>query len=184
MFIGRSLPLCLASLVLPFTGCDMSDDSQPNVSKTDARTRAIRRAYDGAPPVIPHPPFGPCTECHSEKGREISGVGFAPPNPHFITSGGGKWSRCRQCHVFSKDDSQFVDSTFVGLKQDLRRGAQQHPFSPPVIPHQVLLRENCLACHSGPSAREEIRCSHPERTHCTQCHVERQSKTVFARAVR
>ena len=43
--------------------------------------------------------------------------------------------------------------------------------SPPVIPHQLQMRENCLACHAGPGAPKEIRVSHPERINCRQCHV-------------
>lgn len=43
--------------------------------------------------------------------------------------------------------------------------------SPPIIPHQLQLRENCLACHAGPSAPKEIRVTHPERVNCRQCHV-------------
>jgi cytochrome c-type protein NapB len=43
--------------------------------------------------------------------------------------------------------------------------------SPPVIPHSIELRENCLACHAGPAAPKEIRVSHPERVNCRQCHV-------------
>ena len=43
--------------------------------------------------------------------------------------------------------------------------------SPPAIPHQLQMRENCLSCHAGPSAPKEIRVSHPERINCRQCHV-------------
>ena len=50
--------------------------------------------------------------------------------------------------------------------------------SPPVIPHQLQLRENCLACHAGPSAPKEIRVTHPERVNCRQCHVPNNKVTV------
>ena len=30
---------------------------------------------------------------------------------------------------------------------------------------------DCLARHAGPSARQEIRCTHPDRTNCLQCHA-------------
>ena len=86
-----------------------------------------------------------------------------------------------QCHVFKRTDEVFRDSEFVGLAQDLRRGQQLHEFAPPVIPHQLLLRENCQACHTGPAAREEIRCSHPERPRCVQCHVAARVTDVFTR---
>ena len=77
--------------------------------------------------------------------------------------------------------SGFFKETFAGLKQDLRKGKRLHPFAPPVIPHQILLRENCAACHSGLAAREEIRCSHPERVRCTQCHVPALTNSEFSR---
>ena len=44
--------------------------------------------------------------------------------------------------------------------------------SPPVMPHPVFMRESCAACHAGPSARAEIRCTHETRTNCRQCHLE------------
>ena len=40
-----------------------------------------------------------------------------------------------------------------------------------MIPHDLQLRGNCLACHAGPAAVEEIRTAHPERTNCRQCHL-------------
>ncbi len=143
-------------------------------AKTAAAARAQRRAYDGAPPVIPHSNFGmECTACHSERGMAVPQVGFAPPMPHAKTAGLSGVSRCTQCHVFRTTEAEFRPNGFAGLRQDLRRGARLHPFAPPVLPHPVFLRENCAACHEGPAAREEIRTPHPERLRCTQCHVPR-----------
>jgi cytochrome c-type protein NapB len=65
----------------------------------------------------------------------------------------------------------FQANDFEPLRQDLRPGSRAHPGAPPVIPHKVFMRENCLSCHSGPGGREEIRTTHPERTRCMQCHV-------------
>ncbi len=59
-----------------------------------------------------------------------------------------------------------------------------HYLAPPVIPHQLLMRENCAACHTGPAAREEIRCTHPERVRCAQCHVEATTTVEFVRGNR
>jgi hypothetical protein len=75
-----------------------------------------------------------------------------------------------------------VASDFQGLPQDLRSGGRLHNFAPPTIPHKMLMRENCLACHSGPAAREEIRTSHPERERCRQCHVPVTTTARFSRA--
>lgn len=149
--------------------------------KTTAALRASRRAYDGAPPVVPHEAFGvTCGECHGERGVEVPGLGFAPPMPHELTSGPGRFSRCAQCHVNRAADDEYVAGTFVGLRQDLRGGRRARAAAPPVMPHPVFMREQCLACHAGPAAREEIRTSHPERARCTQCHVERVTTAEFS----
>lgn len=154
---------------------------QPGASKTVAANRALRRAYDGAPPVIPHQDFAAaCLSCHLT-GMAVPDVGFAPTVPHANVAFGGAMGRCRQCHVYAQTDEIFAGSEFVGFAQDLRKGDRLHEFAPPRIPHQMLLRENCLACHDGPAAREEIRCSHPERTRCLQCHVPMNEASSFVR---
>lgn len=152
------------------------------VLKSTAQLRAKRRAYDGAPPVIPHKNFGmDCRSCHTSKGLEIPDVGFAPPMPHEFANGVSAMVNCKQCHVFQEAVKPFVNSTFVALRQDLRRGKRLNPFAPPVMPHPVFMRENCFACHSGPAAREEIRTTHSERTNCQQCHVSTASTSTFVR---
>ena len=42
-----------------------------------------------------------------------------------------------------------------------------------------IVRANCVACHSGPAAREEIRTTHPERVRCNQCHVPVETVELF-----
>ncbi len=148
--------------------------------KTAASVRAERRAFDGAPPVVAHESFGmSCSECHDTHGRDVDGVGFAPPSPHESTAGMSAISRCQQCHVFQNTDSVFVANRFAGLRQDLRRGDRLNALAPPVMPHKTFMRDNCVACHSGPAAREEIRTDHPERARCQQCHVSVESSDVF-----
>lgn len=182
--------LLLASLLLGsllFSGCGAEAQpvpvpQHPNATKSTASVRAQRRLFDGAPPVIPHMDFGAgCLSCHTQDGRSVPGLGFAPANPHGDRLPSGAMARCVQCHVFASTTSEFCANGFAGLAQDLRRGRRLNDLAPPVIPHQVLLRENCTACHTGPSAREEIRTPHPERTRCTQCHVEQRITTEFAR---
>lgn len=186
-----SRPLALAFVLGALAACGSGhDEGGPDVPvpghagalKTSAVLRAGRRAYDGAPPVIPHAEMpGDCVACHDELGLAIDGVGFSPPCPHEGTRGLSLLSRCTQCHVYRRTESLFVASTFVGLPQDLRRGTRAHDEAPPVIPHETFLRGNCSACHDGPAAREEIRTPHPERESCRQCHVERVVTTAFAR---
>ncbi len=178
--------LSAASLIIALLGgCaeEASTPGQPTAAiKTEATVRATRRAFDGAPPVIPHPAMGAaCDSCHTDTGTAVPGVGFAPPSPHAQPDGPSAFARCEQCHVFVHTDAVLVKSAFAGLEQDLRAGERLNPLAPPVIPHQVLLRENCAACHTGPAAREEIRCPHPERVRCQQCHVETQTRDVFTR---
>ena len=166
--------ICLAALIA--AGCadtgKVKVPDQEGALKSTAAVRADRRAYDGAPPTIPHDNFGAdCSNCHTERGRAVSGVGFAPASPHDGTRYAGGTIRCRQCHVFHTTDEVFVASLFEGIPQDLAAGDRATPGAPPRIPHRVLMRENCAACHDGPGAREGIRTDHPERTRCRQCHV-------------
>jgi nitrate reductase cytochrome c-type subunit len=162
--------------------CGCTRDVPDEQIKTPATVRAEWRAYDGAPPVIPHPFFGmACISCHTSTGMEVPGTGFAPPMPHEMTGGISAIGNCRQCHVFRESDEVFVANDFVGLRQDLRPGARYYGGAPPVMPHPVFMRENCLACHSGPAAREEIRTSHPERVNCRQCHVPAVTREMFDR---
>lgn len=138
-----------------------------------------RRAYEGAPPVIPHEAFGAsCTECHRPAGPELAELGYAPPSPHGMTAG-MELARCRQCHVFQHTEGVWRSNTFEGLSRPPVPAPRAHPLAPPVIPHPVYMREDCLACHDGAAAREEIRTTHPERARCRQCHVEQQSTGRF-----
>lgn len=164
------------ALLLVLAACTRAE-----IEKSPAPERAERRAYDGAPPVIPHDAFeAACTSCHGERAVEVAGVGLAPPSPHARAD--GSFARCEQCHVRPNTETIFAGSTFHGLRQDLRHGRRLHVLAPPVMPHPAFMRENCRACHTGPAAREEIRTSHPERDRCRQCHVERVTDERFARS--
>lgn len=130
------------------------------------------RAYHGAPPSIPHPVKdertvggNDCLQCHQNGGFTDKFNAYAPvvPHPDLVN--------CRQCHVvqntktlFKPGSYQKVEAPKVGMNNALLG-------SPPMIPHQVEMRENCLSCHAGPSAPKEIRVTHPERVNCRQCHV-------------
>jgi len=169
-------PLLVAGVLALLVGCGDREwvpvDGSDGGLKSSAEYRAGRRLYDGAPPVIGHGEFGvDCSQCHDAWGISVSGVGFAPASPHDGTSEEGATTRCRQCHVFSNTTELFVQNDFVGFRQDLRSGGRLYDGAPPTIPHKILMRENCAACHTGPAARAEITTSHPERTRCRQCHV-------------
>ncbi|TDQ25391.1 nitrate reductase cytochrome c-type subunit [Tenacibaculum caenipelagi] len=136
------------------------------------KTYYDNRAFHGAPPSIPHEVTSErsmgentCLKCHENGGYVDKFEAYAPVTPH------PEMVNCRQCHVPQKTQSLFKGTNFkkgtipaVGINNALAG-------SPPVIPHQLQLRENCLACHAGPSAPKEIRVTHPERINCRQCHV-------------
>ncbi|MCA9270383.1 MAG: hypothetical protein KDA41_18000 [Planctomycetales bacterium] len=155
------------------SGCQPPQAAAPQATLTASSERAARRAYDGAPPVIPHARLGAsCVECHTQTGKAVPERGFAPANPHAATAGLGAAASCLQCHLFKNDDGLFAENDFQGQAQVFVGGERLYPHAPPVMPHRAFMRENCNACHSGPSARPEIRCSHPDRVNCRQCHVE------------
>ena len=165
-------------------GCDSADSSATNIHPQSVTVRASRRAFAGAPPVIPHPPLtGTCNSCHTpDGGRVVPSVGIAPANPHTQTPGMSIDSRCKQCHVFDHSDDMFVDSEFVALSASRPKADQAHSSAPPVNPHNLFMREDCNACHAGPAARPEIQCRHSERLRCQQCHVrqtDRPQEDVF-----
>ena len=137
-----------------------------------------RRAYPGAPPVIPHPAGredlmgDSCLTCHAQGGYVPKYNAFTPLSPH------PEKSNCRQCHVPQSGKAKGFVSDWSKLNPP-KRGQSAMGGSPPRIPHTLQLRENCTSCHVGPSAVEEIRVSHPERENCQQCHVPRTTQELF-----
>ncbi len=139
-----------------------------------------RRQYPGSPPIIPHPLTGKdgeqknCVSCHAEGGWTMELNRFAPvtPHPDFVM--------CRQCHVKPNDVDLFARSNWQTMSRPLL-GRSALPGSPPPFPHELQLREDCNACHVGPSAVTEIRVEHPSRGNCRQCHVPAISIPSFDR---
>ncbi len=129
-----------------------------------------RRAYQGAPPTVPHPvdpqSFGgdDCTQCHATGDYVPQLEAYAPivPHPELLS--------CNQCHVPVVSTELFVETDWQTLAPPTL-GDTVLIDSPPPIPHALQLREDCASCHAGPAAPEEIRVTHPERESCTQCHV-------------
>ena len=128
------------------------------------------RAFYGAPPSIPHAVeernmgANSCLKCHENGGFVDKLNAYSPITPH------PEKVNCRQCHVPQKTKDLFV-STYWTRTKGPSIGNIALSTSPPVIPHQIQLRENCLSCHAGPSAPKEIRTTHPNRINCRQCHV-------------
>lgn len=150
---------------------------RPPVDRAAARDaslalRASRRAFEGAPPVMPHSlDYGgtmPCLTCH-ESGVVI-GEAVARPMSH------GPMGACTQCHVSRRDRAfdeltPFLESgsDFVG-RGPPGPGARAFDGAPPRVPHAVQLRGRCTSCH-GEHGYPGVRTSHPLRGHCVQCHV-------------
>jgi cytochrome c-type protein NapB len=167
----RTAPtLALLAAAAMTAACGPAEPRAAVPRSTEAR--AAGRAYDGAPPTIPHDArIGACTTCHDGDGQVFAGIGVAPASPHGAAAADGAMRRCRQCHVGQEGRTLLVASRFTGLAQGPWRGSRATPGAPPRIPHTLQLRGECVTCHAGPAARTEIRTTHPERTRCRQCHV-------------
>jgi cytochrome c-type protein NapB len=112
-------------------------------------------------PVTPHPEFGACLQCHVPDAMAV-GVPLPGESGQLV---------CKQCHVDpDKPPPSLASVNWVARPWPVLGGAAM-PGSPPVIPHSLQLRGDCLACHSGPGAVRELRTPHPERINCRQCHV-------------
>lgn len=152
------------------------DEIPPNYMSGDSGNRTLanyyqRRQYPGSPPIIPHPvetAFSKtkteCLVCHAKGGWNAELAKSAPITPH------PEKEACRQCHVRLKTDKNFVEHDWVSINPP-RLGQAQLPGGPPPIPHSLQMRENCIACHTGPGAVVEIRVEHSSRGNCRQCHV-------------
>lgn len=139
-----------------------------------------RRQYRGSPPLIPHPvvnQFGvdeDCLACHGEGGFTAKWNRHAPLTPH------PEMEMCRQCHIAPTSGKKFVDHDWISPAPP-RLGESELPGSPPPIPHDLQMREDCVACHAGPGAVIELKMRHEPRGICRQCHVPTTDVGSFSR---
>lgn len=146
----------------------------PSPEESSQRAQALaarreRRAYDGAPPAIPHAVSQreptDCLACHG-RGARIAGKA-AHPLSH------PEYASCTQCHVVFRAPPPLTpaepDNTFVGL-ETYGAGQRAAPGAPPTIPHPTRMRARCTSCH-GPNGQFGLRTPHPERQSCEQCHA-------------
>jgi len=131
--------------------------------------RAELRAYNGAPPVIPHSvdqlSSDSCLACHQSSVRVGDRASGVLPHPYL--------ANCQQCHVQANpagfDTFVLARNEFEGLPAPFE-GARAWPGAPPVVPHSTFMRNNCNACH-GPAGDPGLRSTHPWRQNCLQCHA-------------
>ena len=147
----------------------------PEMTAQALEERREHRAYEGAPPTVPHPVAETgateCMACHGD-GLRIDGERLATPMSHeYMTN-------CTQCHVpeapgLAIPDARYdelpVDNAFAGLER-WGEGDRAYPGAPPTSPHPTNMREDCMSCH-GTVARPGLRTTHPWKTQCTQCHA-------------
>ena len=168
-----------------FTLADLPRAVAPLVAQTAAapaetaaaiERRKSLRAYDGAPPVIPHAidtlKASACASCHGEDTNLVIGGKRPAEISHpWITN-------CTSCHVPADglrevtappNTRLVIENSFDG-KTSAGHGPRAYGTAPPTMPHAVWMRQNCMACH-GPGREQAIRTSHPERQNCLQCHA-------------
>ena len=160
-FAWLLLASCSSSSV---TGLWVDDPLGPEAFR---RIRDQRRAYDGAPPTIPHrvAELGRenCLSCH-RPGSLANGQRVGPPRSH------PAWGDCRQCHVEQQTSTLYRTNAIVPLRWPAR-GFRHSEIAPPMVPHGIQNREDCAVCHVGEQAHPVLRVGHGNRQHCRQCHL-------------
>ena len=171
--MGPTKPWQATPQTLPGADYDLYTKIEPSEAEKEAssKLRASRRAFNGAPPIIPHPventTDAACYACHSN-GVKMAGLKASVMSHQFL-------GNCVQCHApmapapFQDVDAS-VDTSFVGLPAP-KQGKRAYKGAPPTIPHSQWMRESCNACHGGPHGWAGMESTHPWRTNCTQCHA-------------
>ena len=162
------LAACLGGLLAHCsTGAGAGWEYRPSDAGALRAERLARRAYDGAPPVIPHRVRAigreNCLSCHDPGSRD-NDQRVAAPRSH------PAWGDCRQCHVEQRTDADFQANVFEPLWWP-SSGPRLFETSPPLVPHPVQNREQCETCHIGVRAHPALRAQHGHRPNCEQCHA-------------
>ncbi|MCA9577384.1 MAG: nitrate reductase cytochrome c-type subunit [Polyangiales bacterium] len=156
----------------PGTGAE-APPHDPVAYAQAAAARREARAYDGAPPTIPHAVdqhgAPACLACHAE-GMRVEGRA-APLMSH------ERFDSCLQCHALAESPlprsaplahSVSEVNSFLGLTEP-ERGERAWPGAPPTMPHRTFMRERCDSCHGTQASG--LTTSHPWRQSCPQCHA-------------
>jgi len=144
-------------------------ESSPEQKTVALEVRDENRAFNGAPPTIPHPAdqtsSEACLVCHG-MGVKTKTLRIPPMSHQFLAN-------CTQCHVENRPrhmtPTLFRENTFTGLPAPIA-GPRAFPGAPPQIPHSTWMRSDCMSCH-GVSGLPGIRTTQPWRKSCQQCHA-------------
>lgn len=167
---NRDWSSSLKQLQFPSPGMFDLVERTPEMKTTALADRTRTRAYEGAPPVIPHPveqqSAASCLACHGKGVRLGDRVAAKISHPHY--------SSCTQCHVEFHSGAPFdsepiAENEFRGLERS-GVGDRVYAGAPPTIPHTLWMRNDCLSCH-GLIARPGLRTTHPWLSNCVQCHA-------------
>jgi cytochrome c-type protein NapB len=145
--------------------------ASPHVVVPTRMERRVRRAYEGAPPWIPHQVPADmertqdCAPCHTFGGYNPPLRTYSPRAPHL------EFTNCLQCHVAQVQTDLYRPTDWETPPWPEYGQERELMGAPPRIPHTLQLRERCLTCHGGASAAPDIRTPHPERFNCRQCHL-------------
>jgi nitrate reductase (cytochrome), electron transfer subunit len=175
-------------------------EARPAHPRTLDTYRALR-AYPGAPPRVPHGLTADefrttaCNTCHERGGYSPRFGAYAPLTPHpelsdclqchtvdnsvlgMALPGPTADDVCRQCHVLTPDARAAAAPAGgrawgdVDWRPAAWPGVHRVDGTPPPITHDLQLRGDCRACHTGPAAVAEMRTRHGDRPACRQCHL-------------
>jgi len=147
-----------------------TDNNIPVAEKRFALAmREKNRAFNGAPPTVPHPiaesSAESCVACHSQ-GTQTATLRIPRMSHPFL-------SNCTQCHVGTASpdmpNAMVRANHFVGLAAP-EGGPRAFAGAPPQIPHSTWMRVDCLSCH-GQASYRGLQTTHPWRQNCQQCHA-------------
>jgi cytochrome c-type protein NapB len=134
--------------------------------------RATLRAYEGAPPVIPHAiadlKVQTCRACHAQGLQAGDKTARMASHTYLVN--------CTQCHVegaspmLGEEPGGGPANSFAGFRSSGYGGTRAWAGAPPVMPHTVFMRTNCVSCH-GEYGYDGWRPDHLSRTNCSQCHA-------------
>ena len=162
---GHSRLASLKSAIDPLAEFSISPEEKLNALSQRSRNRA----FNGAPPTIPHPidqrSDTSCVVCHRE-GSKTQSLRIPRMSHAFLAN-------CTQCHVESNPRHMtaitFRENDFEGLPAPIE-GPRAFGGAPPQIPHSTWMRSDCLSCH-GHAGQHGVRTTHPWRKNCQQCHA-------------